>query len=64
LLKLIFERGGFYDRAKELNWKSIEDMGKLIFYHRFFSSGFSGLLDPAFMYVLFETRQNLVFSFV
>ena len=25
LLKLLFERGGFYDRGKELNWKQIKD---------------------------------------
>ncbi|KAL7295702.1 hypothetical protein TKK_0011053 [Trichogramma kaykai] len=26
LLKLLFERGGFYDRGKDLSWKNIRDM--------------------------------------
>ncbi|XP_028981786.1 dynein heavy chain 10, axonemal [Diachasma alloeum] len=26
LLKLLFERGGFYDRGKDLNWKNIKDI--------------------------------------
>lgn len=29
LLKLLFERKGFYDRGKDLNWKNIKDMGFL-----------------------------------
>jgi dynein heavy chain len=28
LLKLLIERGGLYDRGKELNWKAIKDIGK------------------------------------
>ena len=29
LLKLLFERKGFYDRGKDLNWKNIKDVGFL-----------------------------------
>lgn len=29
LLKLLFERKGFYDRGKDLNWKNIKDIGFL-----------------------------------
>ena len=29
LLKLLIEHGGFYDRGKDLNWKTIKDMGYL-----------------------------------
>ena len=28
LLKLLLERGGFYDRGKDLNWKNMRDMSK------------------------------------
>ena len=27
LLKLVLERGGCYDRGKDLNWKNLKDMG-------------------------------------
>ncbi len=27
LLKLLLERGGCYDRGKDLNWKNMKDMG-------------------------------------
>ena len=27
LLKLLLERGGCYDRGKDLNWKGMKDMG-------------------------------------
>ena len=27
LLKLLLERGGMYDRGKDLNWKNMRDMG-------------------------------------
>jgi dynein heavy chain len=26
LLKLLFERGGFYDRERDLNWKQVKDI--------------------------------------
>jgi len=26
LLKLLFERGGFYDRERDLNWKYVKDI--------------------------------------
>ncbi|PZC71734.1 hypothetical protein B5X24_HaOG212562 [Helicoverpa armigera] len=29
LLKLLFERKGFYDRGKDLNWKNVKDIGFL-----------------------------------
>lgn len=29
LLKLLFERKGFYDRGKDLNWKNLKDIGFL-----------------------------------
>lgn len=29
LLKLLFERKGFYDRGKDLTWKNIKDIGFL-----------------------------------
>ena len=29
LLKLLLERGGMFDRGKELNWKNIRDIGFL-----------------------------------
>lgn len=29
LLKLLFERSGFYDRGRDLNWKQIKDICKL-----------------------------------
>lgn len=35
LLKLLFERGGFYDRGKDLNWKKIKDISKGIFFLSF-----------------------------
>ena len=28
LLKLLLEKGGMYDRSKDLNWKYIRDIGK------------------------------------
>lgn len=28
LLKLLFERGGFYDRGKDLIWKNLKDISK------------------------------------
>lgn len=28
LLKLLFERGGFYDRGRDLNWKCMKDICK------------------------------------
>lgn len=30
LLKLLFERGGFYDRGRDLNWKYIKDICEYI----------------------------------
>ena len=27
LLKLLLEKGGMYDRGKDLNWKSFKDIG-------------------------------------
>ena len=29
LLKLLLERGGMYDRGKDLNWKACKDIGFL-----------------------------------
>ena len=29
LLKLLLERGGMYDRGKDLNWKAYKDIGFL-----------------------------------
>ncbi|KAK9891062.1 hypothetical protein WA026_013388 [Henosepilachna vigintioctopunctata] len=57
LLKLLFELGGFYDRGKDLNWKSLKD----IFY--FASMGVAGggrnVVDPRFMSMF--TVYNLIF---
>jgi hypothetical protein len=30
LLKLLFERGGFYDRGRDLRWKNIKDFGMYV----------------------------------
>lgn len=30
LLKLLVERGGFYDRGKDLNWKTIKDTSTIV----------------------------------
>lgn len=30
LLKLLFEKGGFYDRGKDLNWKNLKDISKTV----------------------------------
>ena len=32
LLKLLLGRGGFYDRAKDLNWKQIIDICEMMFH--------------------------------
>ncbi|XP_049816413.1 dynein axonemal heavy chain 10 [Schistocerca nitens] len=47
LLKLLFERGGFYDRGKELNWKELKDLGYLAAMGK--AGGGRNEVDPRFI---------------
>lgn len=47
LLKLLLERGGIYDRGKDLNWKNLKDMGYLAAMGR--AGGGRNETDPRFI---------------
>ncbi|KAB0803715.1 hypothetical protein PPYR_00685 [Photinus pyralis] len=57
LLKLLFEKGGFYDRGKELNWKTIKDIS--YFAAMGIAGGGRNEVDPRFISMF--TVFNLVF---
>ncbi|CAG9821168.1 unnamed protein product [Phaedon cochleariae] len=57
LLKLLFENGGFYDRGKDLNWKSLKDIS--YFAAMGVAGGGRNEVDPRFMSMF--TVINLVF---
>ncbi|KAK5648316.1 hypothetical protein RI129_003208 [Pyrocoelia pectoralis] len=57
LLKLLFEKGGFYDRGKELNWKTIKDIS--YFAAMGVAGGGRNEVDPRFISMF--TVFNLVF---
>ncbi|CAH1165598.1 unnamed protein product [Phyllotreta striolata] len=57
LLKLLFERGGFYDRGKDLNWKILKDIS--YFAAMGVAGGGRNEVDPRFMSMF--TVINLVF---
>lgn len=57
LLKLLFEKGGFYDRGKDLNWKSLKDIS--YFAAMGVAGGGRNEVDPRFMSMF--TVINLVF---
>ncbi|KAL4712607.1 hypothetical protein ACJJTC_007202 [Scirpophaga incertulas] len=47
LLKLLFERKGFYDRGKDLNWKNLKDIGFLAAMGK--AGGGRNDVDPRFL---------------
>ncbi|XP_076363131.1 dynein heavy chain at 89D isoform X2 [Tachypleus tridentatus] len=47
LLKLLLERGGIYDRGKDLNWKNIKDLGFLAAMGK--AGGGRNEVDPRFL---------------
>jgi len=47
LLKLLLERGGIYDRGKDLNWKNLKDIGYLAAMGR--AGGGRNETDPRFI---------------
>ncbi|XP_063229306.1 dynein axonemal heavy chain 10 [Bacillus rossius redtenbacheri] len=57
LLKLLFEKGGFYDRGKDLNWKTVKDIGFFAAMGK--AGGGRNAVDPRFisMFSVF----NLIF---
>lgn len=57
LLKLLFEKGGFYDRGKDLNWKILKDIS--YFAAMGVAGGGRNEVDPRFMSMF--TVINLVF---
>ena len=58
LLKLLFEKGGFYDRGKDLNWKNIKDVGKYQRQYLKFSRGH--VIEEDFLFILLVSiRQEL-----
>nr|XP_023024309.1 dynein heavy chain 10, axonemal [Leptinotarsa decemlineata] len=57
LLKLLFEKGGFYDRGKDLNWKLLKDIS--YFAAMGVAGGGRNEVDPRFMSMF--TVINLVF---
>ncbi|CAB3257120.1 unnamed protein product [Arctia plantaginis] len=57
LLKLLFERKGFYDRGKDLNWKNLKDIGFLAAMGK--AGGGRNDVDPRFI-SMFST-YNLQF---
>lgn len=57
LLKLLFEKGGFYDRGKDLNWKNLKDISYLAAMG--IAGGGRNEVDPRFMSMF--TVYNLVF---
>ncbi|KAJ8924399.1 hypothetical protein NQ315_007195, partial [Exocentrus adspersus] len=57
LLKLLFEKGGFYDRGKDLNWKVLKDIS--YFAAMGVAGGGRNEVDPRFMSMF--TVINLVF---
>ncbi|XP_056647538.1 dynein axonemal heavy chain 10 [Diorhabda sublineata] len=57
LLKLLFEKGGFYDRGKDLNWKILKDIS--YFAAMGVAGGGRNEVDPRFMSMF--TVVNLVF---
>lgn len=57
LLKLLFEKGGFYDRGKDLNWKNLKDI--CYFAAMGVAGGGRNEIDPRFMSMF--AVFNLVF---
>lgn len=57
LLKLLFEKGGFYDRGKDLNWKNLRDIS--YFAAMGVAGGGRNEVDPRFMSMF--AVFNLVF---
>lgn len=57
LLKLLFEKGGFYDRGKDLNWKNLRDI--CYFAAMGVAGGGRNEVDPRFMSMF--AVSNLVF---
>lgn len=57
LLKLLFEKGGFYDRGKDLNWKNLRDIS--YFAAMGVAGGGRNEVDPRFISMF--TVFNLVF---
>lgn len=57
LLKLLFEKGGFYDRGRDLNWKLLKDIS--YFAAMGIAGGGRNEVDPRFMSKF--TVYNLVF---
>ncbi|XP_045466201.1 dynein axonemal heavy chain 10 [Harmonia axyridis] len=57
LLKLLFELGGFYDRGKDLNWKSLRD----IFYYAAMGVAGGGRNEVDARFMSMFTVYNLIF---
>lgn len=56
LLKLLFERKGFYDRGKDLNWKNLKDIGFLAAMGK--AGGGRNDVSLEYLYFLFPSRCN------
>ena len=53
LLKLLLERGGMYDRGKDLNWKNMRDMGYIAAMGKAGGGRLALVLCPFFFFFFF-----------